>query len=57
MIRTCKMKYFYKEGFLADVSGVCWEEMFSETDDINALVNHWSSLFSLIIAKHGQALK
>ena len=26
--------------------------MFSETDDINALVNHWSSLFSLIIDKH-----
>ena len=48
MIKTCQMKNFDKGAFLADVSGTCWEQMFSETD-INALVNHWSSLFSLII--------
>ena len=52
MIKTRKMKNFDKEAFLADVSGICWEQMFSETDDINALVNYWSSLFSLIIDKH-----
>ena len=52
MIKTRKMKNFDKEAFLADVSGICWEQMFSETDDINALVNDWSSLFSLIIDKH-----
>ena len=52
MIKTRKMKNFDKEAFLADVSGICWEQMFSETDDINALVNHWSSLFSLIVDKH-----
>ena len=52
MINTRKMKNFDKEAFLADVSGICWEQMFSETDDINALVNYWSSLFSLIIDKH-----
>ena len=46
------MKNFDKEAFLADVSGICWEQMFSETDDINALVNYWSSLFSLMIDKH-----
>ena len=52
MIKTRKMKNFDKEAFLADVSGICWEQMFSETDDINALVNYWSSLFSLMIDKH-----
>ena len=52
MIKTRQMKNFDKEAFLADVSGICWEQMFSETDNINALVNHWSSLFSLIIDKH-----
>ena len=52
MIKTRKMKNFDKEAFLADVSGICWEQMFSETDDINALVNYWSSLFSLITDKH-----
>ena len=52
MIKTRKMKNFDKEAFLADVSGICWEQMFSETDDINALVNYWSSFFSLIIDKH-----
>ena len=52
MIKTRKMKNFNKEAFLADVSGICWEQMLTETDDINTLVNYWSSLFSLIIEKH-----
>ena len=46
------MKNFDKEAFLADVSGICWEQMFSDTDDINAVPNHWSCLSSLIIDKH-----
>ena len=32
MITTRKMKTFEKETFLADVSGICWEKMFSEGD-------------------------
>ena len=46
------MKNFNKEAFLADVSGVCWEQMLNETDDINVPVNNWSNLLSLIIDKH-----
>ena len=52
MIKTRKMKNFNEDAFLADVSGICWEHMLTETDDINILVNHWSTLFSLIIEKH-----
>ena len=52
MIKTHKMKNFDAEVFLSDVFSVCWERMFNETGDINALVNYCSSLFSLIIEKH-----
>ena len=52
MIKTRKMKNFNEEAFLADVSGICWEQMVNETDDINLLVNHWSNSFSMIIEKH-----
>ena len=51
-IKTRKMKNFNEEAFLADVSGICWEQMLNETDDINLLVNYWSEMFSLIIEKH-----
>ena len=46
------MKHFNEELFLSDVSGICWELMLTETDDINFLVNHWSETFSLIIDKY-----
>ena len=45
------MKHFNEETFLADNSGICWEQMLTETDNINLLVNYWSKLFSLIIGK------
>ena len=48
-IKTRKMKHFDEEAFLADVSGMCWEQMLTETDDINLLVSYWSEMFSLII--------
>ena len=35
-----------------DVAGINWEQMLTETDDIDALVNHWTSIFPLIIDKH-----
>ena len=47
MIKTRKMKNFNEEAFLADVSGICWEQMLNETDDINFLVNNWSNVLSL----------
>ena len=52
MIKTRKMKNFNEEAFMADVSGICWEQMPTGTDDIDVLVSNWSNLFSLIIEKH-----
>ena len=52
MIKTRKMKNFCEEAFLADVSGICWEQVVSGTDDINLPVNRWSNLFSMTIEKH-----
>ena len=31
---TRKMKNFNDEAFLADVSGICWEQMLTETDEL-----------------------
>ena len=47
-IKTRKMKNFNEEAFLVDVSGICWEQILTETDDINLLVNFWSEIFPLI---------
>ena len=52
MIKTRKMKNFDELAFLSDVAVINWEQMLSETDDINVLINHWTSTFSLIIDKH-----
>ncbi len=52
MIKTRKMKNFNENAFLDDVSGICWEQMVTDTDDINIIVNNWSNLFSLAIDKH-----
>ena len=51
-IKTRSMRNFKEDEFLSDVSGICWQHMFQQTDDINTLVNDWSALFSLIIEKH-----
>ena len=52
VIKTRKMKNCNEQAFLSDVAGINWEQMLTETDDINVLVNHWTSTFSLIIDKH-----
>ena len=52
VIKTRKMKNFNELAFLSDVAGINWEQMLTETDDINVLLNHWTSTFSLIIDKH-----
>ena len=57
MIKTRKMKHFCEEAFPADVSGICWEQMLIQTDDIDVLVNNWSKLFSLIIEKYAPITK
>ena len=56
-IKTRKMKNFNEEAFLADVSGIRLEQMLTETDDINLLINYWSEMFSLIIEKHAPLIE
>ena len=51
-IKTRSMRNLKEDEFLSDVSGICWKHMFQQTDDINTLVNDWSTLFSFIIEKH-----
>ncbi len=46
------MKTSNKEAILANVSGICWEQMLIETVDIDVLVSNWSKVFSLIIDKY-----
>ena len=41
-IKTQSMRNFKYDDFLSDVSGICWEHMFQQTDDINTLANDWS---------------
>ena len=53
MIKTRKMKNF-QWGFLSDFVGIGREQMLTETDDINTLVNHWTSIISFIIDKHAR---
>ena len=52
MIKTRKMKIFNEEAFLAEVSGMSWEQMLIGTDDIDVHESNWSNLFSLVIKKH-----
>ena len=56
-IKTNKMKNFNEETFLADFSGICWEQILTETDDINLLVSFWSEMLSLIIEKHAPLIE
>ena len=46
------MKSFSENQFLFDVSGICWGQLFQQTDNIDILANNWSSLFSFVIEKH-----
>ena len=51
-IKTRNMKNSSENQFLYDVSDICWGQFFHQTDDIDILVNNWSSLFSFLIEKH-----
>ncbi len=52
MITTRSMKNFNENAFLSDIAGIYWENAISQTDDVDVLVNDFSTLFSLIIDKH-----
>ena len=50
-IRT--MKNFIEQLSLTDVASICWEKVFSQTDDIDVLVYYeWTTLFLLVVEKH-----
>ena len=51
-IKTRSMKHFKEDEFLSDVFDICLGHFFQQTDDINKLVDDWSTLFALIIEKH-----
>ena len=40
MIKTRNMKNFNENAFLADVCATCWEQMATESDDINSVVSN-----------------
>ena len=52
MIKTREMKKFKESEFLSDVGGIAWEQMLTKTDDIDALVDHWTGIISFTIDKH-----
>ena len=51
-IRTRMMKNFLEEAFLNDVATMDWEQVLGHSDDINVLVNNWSSIFFVVIENH-----
>ena len=57
MIKTRKMKKFKESGFLSDVGGIAWEQTLTKTDDIDALVDYWTGIFSFTIDKHARFVK
>ena len=52
MVVTRNMKLFNESAFLADISSIDWELVVNKTDDVNVMVEKWSSLFSAVIEKH-----
>ena len=46
------MIYFIQNRFLSDISGTSWGQFFQKTDDLDMLVNNWSSLLSFFIDKN-----
>ena len=52
MVVTRNMKHFNASAFLADISSNDWELVVNKTDDVNVMVEEWSSLSSAVIEKH-----
>ena len=51
-IKTRNMKNFSEEAFLQDVATINWQDVLGTSDDVNKLVERFSTLFSLMIEKH-----
>ena len=52
IVQTRSMKNFDKDAFLNDVAVLYWQQGLNETDDVDILVAHCSSMFSSIIDNH-----
>ena len=46
------MKKFNEEEFLTDVARIRWEQITSQLNDVDLVVQHWSNILSYIIEKH-----
>ncbi len=51
-ISTRQMKNFDQNKFVNDLLEVDWKGIVQNTDDIDVVVNNWTSIFSLILEKH-----
>ena len=51
-IKTRNIKNFSEEAFLQDVATINWQDVLGTSDDVNKLVERFSTLFSLMIEKH-----
>ena len=52
LISTRQMKNFDQTRFVNDLLEVDWEGIVQNTDDIDVVINNWTSIFSLILEKH-----
>ena len=57
LIKTPNMNGFNELAFLSEVASIGWDQMVTETDEINALVNNWTDTFSLTIDKHAPVVE
>ena len=51
-IKTRNMKNFSEEAFLQDFATINWQDVLGTSDDVNKLVERFSTLFSLMIERH-----
>ena len=46
------MKNFSKSEFLHDLQKIDWKGIVTHTDDVNIIVEQWTTMFSLVLEKH-----
>ena len=46
------MKSFSKSEFLDDLQKIDWKGIVTHTDDVNIIVEQWTTMFSLVLEKH-----
>ena len=51
-ISTRQMKNFDQASFVDDLLEVDWKGFVENSDDIDVVINNWTSIFSLILEKH-----